>query len=375
MNILQISSVKTWGGGEHHLENLCAELQKTPEVRNFVLCTRGGMLAERLARQDLKVFTAPLLIKSDLRFVFKIGQICSREKIDLIHLHDPTALTLTVMANYLYDLPSFVFSKKTSFPIRKRKQTLFKYNHPKLKKILCVSELTKKIAAAAIEDKDKLQVLYHGTRISDKSTNTPFQLREKLVIQEQVKLIGHIGNHTRPKDLLTWVRTIDFLVNTQQRRDLRFVQIGSFTPQCTPEVQEEIARLKLDPYIHLMGHLANASNFLNQFDLLLLSSSSEGLPQVILEAFYHQVPVVSTAVGGISEVVEHGVNAYLAPAGDPEALGKQVLALLGDPEKINQFKEMGFQKLFPTFTSENMGRQTLKVYQELLPPREAQAHK
>ena len=152
VNILHISAARTWGGGENHLENLCYELKGEPGVQNFILCAESGALHKKLLISEVPFFTAPLVNKMDFRFFLKIGSLCKKEQISLIHIHDTTALSLAVMADYFFDLPPFVFSKKTSFPIKNRKQTLYKYNYPKIRSILCVSQKTKEIASRSISD-------------------------------------------------------------------------------------------------------------------------------------------------------------------------------------------------------------------------------
>src|SRR5690606_2771091 len=126
-----------------------------------------------------KVISAPLANKMDPRFVIKLARTCKTENFDLLHIHDSTALTLAVMADHFAELPPFIFSKKTSFPIRPRRQTLFKYNYPKIRKILCVSEATRKISLESLDCHDRLEVIYHGTRLDNKTQKSPFWIRSK----------------------------------------------------------------------------------------------------------------------------------------------------------------------------------------------------
>src|SRR5690606_7230948 len=163
------------------------------------------------------------------RFILKIGSLCKKKKIDLIHIHDTTALSLAVMADHIYDLPPFVFSKKTSFPIRNRKQTLFKYNYHKIRSILCVSNITLNVTSPSIEDPSRLKVVYHGTRLDNKSESTPFLLREKLNLPSEAKIIVIIANHIWAKQLETLIGVSDILINQQNLTDYYFVQIGSYS--------------------------------------------------------------------------------------------------------------------------------------------------
>lgn len=118
MNILHLSTVKTWGGGEQHIENLCLELQKLG-VRSKVLLTENARFEEKLSNAGIAYAVAPLRKNVDPRYIFKIITICKNESIDLLHLHDPNAITLAIIASKLTKLPEFIFSKKTSYPIKK----------------------------------------------------------------------------------------------------------------------------------------------------------------------------------------------------------------------------------------------------------------
>ncbi len=73
-------------------------------------------------------------------------------------------------------------------------------------------------------------------------------------------------------------------------------------------------------------------DLLPHVDVVAVPSFTEGLPNVVLEAFCAGVPVVATCVGGTPEVVENGVNGYLVPAGDPVSLARQLLRTLDAPD-------------------------------------------
>ncbi len=366
MHILHLSAVTNWGGGENHIENLCFELKESnPEIKNTILCARNTPFHRRLEKTELNFITAPLKIKIDPRYFLKIGAFCKKEKVDLIHIHEPSALFAAILADKLGNLPPFVFSKKTSFPIKQRKKTLYKYNYPKIKKILCVSDETKRVAEKAIVDKDKLLTIYHGTNLKTKSTETPFQLKEKYGIAEDKIVIGNIGNHIKAKHLETLIDVANIIINKKKNTNFIFVQIGTFSER-TEALLDKVKSLSLEEHIIFLGYTPNASNFISQFDISLITSQSEGIPQFIYESMYHKTPVISTNVGGISEAVEHEINGLLASVYDTESLTKYIFQLSENPQLSKKFTEISYKKLLEMFTTSIMAKQTLNVYKTVL---------
>lgn len=365
MKILHLSAVQNWGGGENHLETLCYELRKEKDIENAIFCIRGSALEQRLQQAEEQIFSAPMANKMDPRFFLKLANLCRKRHFDIIHIHDSTAHTHAVMADYFASLPPFILSKKTSFPIRRRKQTLYKYNYPKLKKILCVSEATKQISAKTINDRERLVVIYHGTRMDNKSGTSDLCLRKKLDLSEDTFLIGNVANHIPAKNLETLVKTANELVNRKGHKHLHFVQVGNYS-QRTTALREQVHQLGLEEHISFLGFLSGAWNLIPQFDLSLITSENEGIPQFIYESFYHGIPVVSTRVGGISEVIQHNQNGLLCEAYDYKGLAENIEFLLKNPQLIPTFAEVSRERLEKAFTSEQMAQKTLAQYKKVL---------
>lgn len=366
MNILHLSAVKNWGGGENHIENLCRELKElAPDVNNRILCIEDSPFHQKLNKSNVQVIPAKLAFKMDPRYFIELINTCKSVGIDLIHIHDTTALTLAVMGNKFYDLPPFIFSKKTSFPIKPRKQTLYKYNHPKIKKILCVSKATQRITAESITDQRKLSCIYHGTNTTYLNGSKPVDLREQFQIKKDAFLIGNIANHIRSKNLETLIKVANELVHNHQMKNLHFIQIGSFT-QKTKQLLDLVKDYNLEQHITFTDFIPGAAGIIPQFDLSLMTSQSEGLPQFIYESFYHEVPVVSTNVGGISELIEHNENGLLAPAHDHITLATQILKLIKDPELRKKLSKGSRKNIQENFTTTIMAQKTLAEYKNVL---------
>lgn len=94
---------------------------------------------------------------------------------------------------------------------------------------------------------------------------------------------------------------------------------------------EELAAVEAPGRVHFLGTTADSAAVLALADMVLLSSATEGMPAVLIEAGLSGLPVVSTDVGGVREVVVPEVTGLLVPPGDPAALAGALQRTIDDP--------------------------------------------
>jgi glycosyltransferase involved in cell wall biosynthesis len=97
------------------------------------------------------------------------------------------------------------------------------------------------------------------------------------------------------------------------------------------ELQQLAHALGLAGRIHFLGWRHDLEAILGDLDVVICSSRNEGTPVSLIEAMAAGVPVVSTDMGGVGDVVSHGETGWLVPAGDPAALAQGIERLLEDP--------------------------------------------
>ena len=133
------------------------------------------------------------------------------------------------------------------------------------------------------------------------------------------------------------------------------------------QLRETIARLQLASCVSYEGFVAGEQklNLLNLSDVFILPSYIEGLPIAILEAMSYGMPVLSTPVGGIPEVVEHGQNGYLFEPGNKDQMFRSISELLQHPEQV---EAMGtISKKLATHDLPKQTKDKLEaIYQQLL---------
>ena len=162
------------------------------------------------------------------------------------------------------------------------------------------------------------------------------------------RIIGAAGRLSPEKGFADLVEAAALATHTDPT--LRFILFGD--GHLRPDLERRIAAHGLQQQFVLAGFRTDLDRFLPHLDLLVLPSYTEGLPNIVLEAFAAGVPVVATAVGGTPEAVEDGGNGYLVPPGDPPALAQRILDALSNEPRRQALAQRGRDRVLNEFSFE-----------------------
>jgi glycosyltransferase involved in cell wall biosynthesis len=95
----------------------------------------------------------------------------------------------------------------------------------------------------------------------------------------------------------------------------------------------------LSASVQFVGWREDIAPFLRKCDVLVVASTSEGLPHVVREAMLGGLPVVSTAVGAVPDVIQPGVGGWLVPPNEPSSLAEAIIEALKNPQKARLLAE------------------------------------
>ena len=139
-------------------------------------------------------------------------------------------------------------------------------------------------------------------------------------------LLGTVGRLEQQKGHATLVEAIAKLKN---RLPLRCAVIGEGPRRAALEIA--IRKNALERTLWLLGEREDIPAWLSSFDIFVLPSLWEGLPNALLEAMALGLPVLASAVDGVPELIEDGVNGLLVPPRDPAALARRIAELADNP--------------------------------------------
>ena len=122
------------------------------------------------------------------------------------------------------------------------------------------------------------------------------------------------------------------------------------------------AELGVADAVRFAGHLASGDLALPAFDVAVLCSRHEGMPNALLEAGAWGLPAVATPVPGVDDVLLEGRTGLLAPIGDAQALAERTVELLRDPARARQMGAAARAHIAAHFTVERRVREYERVY-------------
>ncbi len=156
----------------------------------------------------------------------------------------------------------------------------------------------------------------------------------------------------------------------QQVPAARFLVVGDGELRQT--LEQQTAALGLTDAVRFLGWRADIDRLYADIDVVALTSRNEGSPVALIEAMAAGVPVVSTEVGGVADVVEHGVSGLLAPMDDAAGIATHILTLLADPVMRRTMGQHGRAKVAATYDAGRLVSDIETLYEDLI--REKQLH-
>jgi len=193
------------------------------------------------------------------------------------------------------------------------------------------------------------------------------QLRQTWGLPEDAFVVLMIARLIRTKGVEEFLQVAQSLATTTNR--IYFVLIGDPDPgNPSSFTAAEMARWRQVPRLILPGFQERVQPWLSLADLYVLPSYREGLPRTVLEAMAMGLPIVTTNVPGCRETVEPGVNGFLIPPRDVEALRTKILWFFRHPAQRRQMGEASRRKAVEEFALERVVAQHLTLYRQVLRP-------
>lgn len=302
----------------------------------------------------------------DIRAWKKLGKIIREEKPDIIQANSGDTLKYAVFSRILcgWQQP-IVFRNASTISLYIKSRLARKWNSILFgfaSKIISVSEASRKDFSALFpEYYDRLVTVPIGIEHTSQQPDAREQ-KDKANPVEPSKFLVHVGGFSFEKNHQGLLNIFEKVLQHLPSAILHLVGDGPLKKQT-----EEIVRIKgLQSNVRFHGFRSNALEFIYSADVLLLPSIIEGMPGVILEAFYCKTPVVAYDVGGIGEVLINGKTGRLIQLHDESAFASAVVNTLNDNESNRVLIQNARELVMSAYLNKHITERFLEVYQSVL---------
>ncbi len=308
----------------------------------------NGIKVYRLATW-LKVSNTPI---NPLWF-FHIKKIINKEKPDLINAHAPVPFIADIAALVCGQIP-FVLTyhagsmKKNvlldDFFITLYENILLRLLAQKAQKIICVSRFIKNTLFKNVLT--KCVIIHPGVNVSLFKPSI-----KKIRKTKQILFICRYAKMAEMKGLNDLIQAMKMIRGIKLKiigekgkiRSSRIKYLGVKTGQ---DLVKEI----------------QSSNVL----VLCPRAHAESFGMVLIEAMACKIPVIGTNIGGIPEVIQHGVDGMIVPSNHPGKLAGAINKILSDDQQANKMVETAYRKVHHYFTWNHQARATIKLFNSLI---------
>lgn len=313
---------------------------------------------------------------SDRKALRRIKEIIAEYKPDIVHTHASKAGALGRKAALDMKVPVVVHTFHGHVfhsYFGKVKTELYKFIERKLAQkstgIIAISDLQKKelVNTYQIAHESKVKVIPLGFDLEKFNRNLSEKrkiVRDKFQISEDQIAIAIIGRLAPIKNHSLFLQSVELLHGQTEKKLVFFIVGDGELRDVIAQKVSELTKKGVD--IRMTSWIKDINEFNAGMDIICLTSNNEGTPVSIIEAQASQVPVVSTNVGGVQNVMIDNETGYIVPKNNARIFVDKLLVLIENEALRNEMGHKGWAFVKERFHFERLVRDIEHYYKELL---------
>lgn len=353
MKVLHVISGGETGGSRKHVITLLEQFDPS-EVTLAVF--QEGALAEEARAAGIRTVLFAQKSRYDLSVLSRLSSFTKEENFDIMHTHGPRANLFGIYVKRrtgicwvttVHSDPSLDFVKgglKGALFTRISLYAIRQMDH-----YFAVSERFKENLAALGVRREKVTTVYNGIHFTEEPAKAA-----ALPVPEQAFVIAMVA---RLHPIKGHEVVFDAIRRMETKPHLLLVGDGPIEDELR-EKSEDIRE-----HVHFLGFRKDVAGLYGASDVALLASYSESFPLALLEAANEHIPLISTDVGGVKELIEENETGWIVPPGDADALAEAIQkAMQAD---VKAMGDKLYQHASTHFSLGQLHRATKAVYTQL----------
>lgn len=336
-----------------------------PARFNRVLCSTRpvhGESLEPIRAAGVRAFCLERSSRAALAAWWPLISVLRRERVDVLHTHKFGSNVWGTPIGRLAGVPVIIAHEHTwSYEGEFHRRFLDRHLVARAAHLIVAVSREDRRRMIEIEHIDPSRIRFIPNGIPRRPLAERAAARAKLGIGSAVPVIGSVGSLRPQKALHVLIECAAWL--RPQFPDLRVLIVGEGAEEA--RLRSLIRRRDLEQAVQLLGHRKDVHEVLAALDVAVSSSDWEGSPLAVLEYMAAGKPIVATGVGGVPDLVTHGVHGLLVERGDFQALARSIAKLLRDPDRRAAMGAEGRRRQRLEFDIELMVHRLELLYEEL----------
>ncbi len=362
MKVIHIVSGDLWAGAEVMVYNLLQGLKKNQYVNISAIVLNDGYLFEKLYEKRIHTHLLDERKMSFFKIISQIKRIFKNDSPDIIHSHRYKENIVAVFAQGLgrgknlittqHGMPE-VIEGGVGLRHRLISETNLFFLRNVFSKVVGVSEDIKNNFVQRYRiNENKVSIIHNGVPLPEENDK---------VFEKESLVIGSAGRFFPVKD---YPLMIEIARAVRLKTDKIRFRLAGDGPGLG-KLQGLVKKYNLEEFFEFTGHLDNMSDFYQGLDIFLNTSVHEGIPMSILEAMAHKLPVIAPNVGGLSEIVDSGIDGYLIDSRDPSAFAEKCIFLHNNRKFYRNLSQAAREKIITRFSVDHMAEQYYNLYNKM----------
>lgn len=334
-----------------------------------VVCCLGeeGVIGKQIKDLEIEVvsFNCNRLGTLNVALLMKLVSFLKERKFDIIHTHMYNASFYGRVGAFLSGIPVIISAVHNTYAKRKLHRIIINLLLSKITKIIFVGTPAVKEDVKKYDHipDEKIEILSYGV-----DTDKFLKKYDRDVIRKNLGLapgdfiVGSVARLEKAKGQKYLIEAVQILKD--KGLNVKCLVIGSGSLE--QELRNQVIAKEVEDRVFFLGTRNDLPELFSVMDMFVFPSLWEGLPLSLLSAMAAELPIITTHVGGIIDVIEDCKDGLVVPDSNAPAIASAIEKILENKELRNMLSENARQKVLQCYSAESMTRKLEVKYEELI---------